>query len=172
MSMVDVIDTAITVAREQLNTSNITSTANRIISPINTQTVNASVQDLKGKLPVQKDPRLIAREAEANALEIKTTTERKLLNLKETTLERLKTTLNRLTLPTISFPPKLPLLNPKILQTSILAKQVKAAITLKQKLSRQNLKKASEVYEYPLSAVATTAPINSPLPITQSPSTR
>jgi hypothetical protein len=106
--------------------------------------------DLKALLPIQKDPELIIREQQAKVLNAKATAEEKLLTLEDEAIAKAKGLLKTLTIPVIKFPPKLPLLDPKVLQAIVIAKKVKLLEKLKQKLSRANLKRASKVYQYPL----------------------
>jgi hypothetical protein len=124
----------------------------------------AQIQNLKAQLPVIKDPRLIAREKEAEILEKKTMTERKLLNAEETALEKAKQLLKSFAIPTINFPPKLPAVNVKVIQTLLLAQKVKVLTALKQKLSRENLRKASKSYEFPLSPTSVSGTPDRKLP--------
>lgn len=154
--MADAIDAATAAASKRINLANLPSSPNFTIPPITPLNIPAalagakSLDDLKAKLPIQKDPQLIKLETEVKALEIKAEAERKLLELEEGALDAVKKQLIGLVLRTINFPPKLPLINPKILLALALAEKTQLLIQLKQKLSRANLKKASEVYTYPL----------------------
>jgi hypothetical protein len=133
------------------------------IPPINVPDISSL--NLKARLPIQKDPLLIAREQEAKVLAAKAVAEEKLLNLEENAIATAKGLLNKLAIPTISFPPKLPLINPKVLQALVIAKKVKLLEKLKQKLSRENLKRASKVYQYPLKPPTIPPPPTLNLPI-------
>jgi len=109
--------------------------------------------DAKDLLPTEADIELQKRKLEASALEKKAELDKLLSLSTEDAIEKLKELLNGLTLPTINFPPKLPVLDPKILQAVEIAKQVKELYKKRQQLSRENLLKGASTFEYPLSKV-------------------
>lgn len=137
----------------QQQTGNATEAASAAVDAAKSAAAS-KIQDLKSQLPVQKDPRLIAKEKEAELLEKKAMVEKLILEKKEEVLNNLKAKLNSFkipSLPALSFPPKRPIIDPKIIQALLLAKQVKNAIKERQKKTKETLKKAEKVYEYPLS---------------------
>ena len=109
--------------------------------------------DIKNSLPVEPDLELLQRKAEARVLEEKAKIEELLDVSKDDAIEMLKELLSGLSLPSLKFPPKLPVLDPKILQAVEIAKQIKELYKLKQTLSRESLLKGATTFEYPVSKV-------------------
>jgi hypothetical protein len=112
--------------------------------------LEAKRDGIRAKLPTTKDAALLKKQKEAEIQTKKTEAEQKALELKDKAVEDGKSKLKSFALSLIPFPPKLPLINPKILQAVAIAKQAKALIEERKKKSKENMKKNKEVYEYPL----------------------
>ena len=126
--------------------------------------LKTTVTDSIPKLPKIKNPILIAKQAEADAQKAQSEIKNKLLTQSHTSLDVVKKKLSSFKKPTVSFP-KLPLLDKKALQTSIVLKKIKQLAKDRQKASVENLKKSKDAFRYPMaSAQKTIAPIISDLP--------
>jgi hypothetical protein len=129
------------------------SASQSVVATTATSTTQTISENIKSALPIQKDPNLLAKEKEAEALKKKAEIEKLILERKEEIINKLRVKLNSLkipSLPPVPFPPKKPILDPKILQALLIAKQAKQAIEERQKKTRDSLKKAEKTFEYPL----------------------
>jgi hypothetical protein len=122
---------------------------------------NNNVEKLK-KLPITKDPVLIKKEKEAEVLKKKTEAEELKLNAKQILINEGKTKLKDFIVASIPFPPKLPFIDPKIIQAVDIAKQLKKLAGEKKETSKNNLEKGKETYTYPLTPVKKTEPTPEP----------
>jgi hypothetical protein len=123
-----------------------------------TQDANLLVSDkadllkdsLVGKLPLDKNPELILRQKQAEILEKKAKVDELLAVDAEEKIEELKATLKALALASLPGVPKLPVIDPKILQGVAIAKQIKALIKQRSALAKLALSKGKELYSYPV----------------------
>jgi len=123
-----------------------------------TQDVNLLVSDkadslkdsLAGNLPLDKNPELILRQKEAEILEKKAKVDELLAVDVEEKIEDLKAKLKALALASLPGVPKLPVIDPKILQGVAIAKQIKALIKQRSALAKSSLSKGKELYSYPI----------------------
>lgn len=112
----------------------------------------AAAEKLK-KLPTTKDPELVKTQAKAEAQKLKGELESKLQQEKDKKIEELKdkaSVLAPLVVPGIALFLKLPILDPKILATLAFLKAQQEFRELKQKASKENLKKAKENFTFPM----------------------
>lgn len=115
--------------------------------------IPAGVNDALKKLPLTKDPELLKQMAMAEAQKLVGEAQAKLQNEKETRIEELKSkalVLAPLAAAAVSLYLKLPILDPKILATLAFLKAQQEFRELKQKASKQNLKKAKETFTFPM----------------------
>jgi hypothetical protein len=153
--MSDPIENAIkTTASNNFNSikSTAVTSATSVITAVTPQEVTATLDKLK-KLPINKDPELIKKQLEANTLKKKAEAEQLVLNTKDTVIETAKEKLKELVLPAIPFPPKLPVIDPKILQAAAVGLQAKELWKQRKNLSKKNLQKGKETYSFPLKPV-------------------
>lgn len=109
-----------------------------------------AAMDKLNSLPMDKDPGVIKRQVEAKVQEAKAAAEDLQGKLKEVAIEEGKKKLNSLKILGIPIPPKLPLIDPKILGAVALLKQAKAAIKDRKKKAKKNLDKGRTLYKYDL----------------------
>lgn len=114
---------------------------------------NERYENIKDKLPTEKDVELIKRRARAKAIEKKAEVDRALEQASDLELDDLKELLAELQglLAPIGF--KLPVVSPKILQAVAIAKQAKELYKFRQVLSKENLKEGVEAYKYPIKKI-------------------
>lgn len=113
-------------------------------------------QNLNNKLnelPLDKDPLLIARQKEAEALELKAKVAQAQLISKDKAVELAKGGIKGAISGGIPGLPKLPVLDKKILEGVALAKQLKTLYKERGKVSRENLSKGKELYSYPIAQI-------------------
>lgn len=113
-----------------------------------------ALNDRLNSLPLDRDPELIKQQIEAEILKKKAELEQKILYYKETALESLREKLKMLIMFALTFPPKLPLIDPKTLQKRAIMMAHKEAMKLRSKTSIANLSKGKELYKYPLKNVS------------------
>lgn len=105
------------------------------------------------KLPTMKDKELIKKQLEAEVQKKKGELENKLQQEKDKKIEEMKdklATLAPLAAGALALYLKLPILDPKVLATIAFLKAQKELQDLKQKVSKENLKKAKENFTYPI----------------------
>jgi hypothetical protein len=118
-----------------------------------------SPEDLLGDLPLDVDPELLLRQKEAEALELQAKLQEKILVDKEEIIENTKEKITGLGKGILfSLLPKLPLIDPKILQAVALAKQIKSLYEQRKKISKENLSKGKELYSYPMTPITPEIP--------------
>ena len=105
---------------------------------------------LASKLPLDKNPELILRQKEAEILEKKAKVDELLAVDAEEKIEELKAKLKALALASLPGVPKLPVIDPKILQGVAIAKQIKALIKQRSALAKSSLSKGKKLYSYPV----------------------
>jgi hypothetical protein len=128
------------------------SSASKSIDAINTQRDN--LNNILNDLPTDVDPELLIRQQEARALEIKAKIQQDALVKKDEAIEQGKAIISNLKGKLISsLLPKLPTVDPKILQGIALARQIKKLYEERSKLSRENLSKGKELYSYPMQEI-------------------
>lgn len=139
----------------QAGVDSVSNTVNNIQTEINQleQQVTDQLDGLVSKLPTDKDTELIKRKIEAEKLEIKARLDAIKLNLKDVVLDELKEKVASIELPSIPFPPKIPVIDPKLLQAYAIAKQFKDLYKERQKLSRKNLERGKEIFSYPMKEI-------------------
>jgi len=108
----------------------------------------AAADKLKS-LPVNKDPELLKKQAEAEVLSKKAQAEQLALVAKDLAIEYGKKKLIELAIKSIPFP-KLPVLDPKIIQAVMLGLQAREMWKQRKSMSKDNLKKGKDAYSYPL----------------------
>jgi hypothetical protein len=111
-------------------------------------TRDAMVQDIQD-LPLIADAALLERRIQATQLEMQTIAQEKVETIKSELVDKLRSEIANITIPVLPIPPKLPLLNPKILQTTAMLRQLKQLITNRTAHSRTALKKGREMFSYP-----------------------
>jgi hypothetical protein len=114
-------------------------------------------QNLNNKLnelPLDKDPLLLARQKEAEALELKAKVAQSQLISKDKAVELVKGGIKGAISGAIPGIPKLPVLDKKILEGVALAKQLKKLYKERGKISRENLSKGKELYSYPITQIS------------------
>lgn len=112
----------------------------------------AAAEKLK-KLPTTKDPELLKKQAKAEAQKLRGEAEAKLQQAKDKKIEELKdkaSALAPLAMAGVALFLKLPVLDPKILATLAFLKAQEELRELKQKVSKENLKKAKENFTFPM----------------------
>ena len=143
--------------------NNIVGTANASIDQ-----TNAAADAAQAKLDAlakYKDPEFIKKEAEARVMALVADKQQELLAQK-TDIENQVT--EKLTLLTealalaltvyLAFPPKLPAIDVKALAKKAYAKTKKELQDLRQKVSKENLKKGKETFKYPMKPKELTIP--------------
>lgn len=113
----------------------------------------ASVQDKISKLPRTKDPELLKAQAKAEAQKLLGEAQTKLQQEKEKIIEQQKdkiATLASLASGAVGLFLKLPILDPKVLATLAFLRAQQEVRELKQKASKDNLKKAKENFTFPM----------------------
>lgn len=148
--MFDAIDKAVNLTKQKNSLLN-----DKLLNKNITENIKVpqNLQDKINKLPLQKDPRLIALEKEAEVLEKKAEVERKIELAKEFTLSDAKDKafeLGQSFLPTIPAIPAIPLVDPRLLAWLAYIKLKEQLKKAKQMVSKQNLKRSTEVFKYPL----------------------
>jgi hypothetical protein len=123
-----------------------------IASDIKNKT-NKNLNEKLNKLPLDKDPLLIARQKEAEALEIKAKVSEAKLISKDKAVELAKDGIKGTAVAGFPNIPKLPVLDKKILDGITLAKQLKNLYKERSKLSKENLKKGKELFSYPINKI-------------------
>lgn len=108
----------------------------------------AAADKLKS-LPINKDPELLKKQAEAEVLSKKAQAEQFALVAKDLAIEYGKKKLIELAIKSIPFP-KLPVLDPKIIQAVMLGLQARELWKQRKSMSKDNLKKGKDTYSYPL----------------------
>jgi hypothetical protein len=116
--------------------------------------INAAKDLLPVKeLPIQPDPELIKKEAEARAQEYRSQAEELIQQKKEEEINKLKRRLEQAAGPFISafgLFPKLDILNAKFLAYIAYVEAKQKIRDLKQKASKENLKKSKEAFTFPM----------------------
>lgn len=108
-----------------------------------------STDELLKQLPIQEDPELLLKKKEAESLEKKIELEELKKQVEEDSIEFAKEQLKKLVTQFVPIP-KLPVIDPKIIQAALLAKKIKDQKKEKQKNVKANAKKAKEIYTYPM----------------------
>lgn len=103
--------------------------------------------EILSKLPIQQNPEVLLKQKEAEALEKKVEFEETKRKIEEDSIGFAKEKLKELALQFIPIP-KLPTIDPKIIQAALLAKKIKDQKKEKQKNLRANAAKAKEIYSY------------------------
>ncbi len=160
--MTDLINDAIAKARS-LNTEMATTATTQLNSATTAASAAAqaqinNAQNVIENLPIDKDPELIKRQAEAAILKKKAEVEELVALKKEEAIQQLKTKLSSLTVPSIPFPPKLPSVNAALLQGKAILQQAKELAKQKAKESRENLEKGIELYSFPVTTLEKVPP--------------
>lgn len=152
--MSDAIGNAINKAKASSAgvTTDITQSSADIVSDIKNKT-NKNLNEKLNKLPLDKDPLLIARQKEAEALEIKAKASEVKLISKDKAVELAKDGIKGAVVAGFPNIPKLPVLDKKILDGIALAKQLKNLYKERSKVSKENLKKGKELYSYPIGKI-------------------
>jgi hypothetical protein len=101
------------------------------------------------ELPLKKDPQLLKQQIKAEASKKKSKADQLLQTGKQVALEQSKLILKQLAKKALASL-KLPVIDPKILHTVILAKQKKQEMKQRQEQSRENLKKNRELFKFPM----------------------
>lgn len=128
------------------------SSAGKALDSINAK--NDRLNTTLNELPTDTDPALLARQKEAETLELKAKIQEDTLVKKDEIIEEGKEVISNLKGRAISsFLPKLPAIDPKILQGVALARQIKKLYEERSKISRENLSKGKELYSYPIQEV-------------------
>lgn len=148
--MFDAIDKAVNLTKQKNSLLN-----DKLLNRNITENIKVpqNLQDKINKLPLQKDPMLIALEKEAEVLEKKAEIERKIELAKEFTLSDAKDKafeLGKSFLPTIPTIPPIPLIDPRLLAWLAYIKLKEQLKKAKQMVSKQNLKRSTKVFKYPL----------------------
>lgn len=147
--MIDPLDIATSLAKTKLsNMAN--DKATTAIS--NVLPKKLDVDKLK-KIPLTKNPELLKQQAKAEAQKIIGEKQNELQQLKEKKTEELKdkaAKLASLAVGAVSLFIKLPILDPKLIATIAFLKAQKELREAKQKISKENLKKAKENFTYPI----------------------
>lgn len=113
----------------------------------------ASINDKLAALPMDKDPDVIKRQAEAKILEARAKAEELVIKAQEIAIEEVKKKLNSLKIPSLPFPLKLPLIDPKILGAAALLKQAKQLVAAKKKKIKKNLEDGRKLYRYDMKKI-------------------
>jgi len=152
--MSDVIGNAINKVKANSAgvTTDLSESSADIASDIKNKT-NKNLNEKLNKLPLDKDPLLIARQKEAEALEIKAKVSEAKLISKDKAVELAKDGIKRTAVAGFPSIPKLPVLDKKILDGITLAKQLKNLYKERSKISKENLKKGKELYSYPIGKI-------------------
>jgi hypothetical protein len=133
----------------KLSTPNMNGTVDNIA----TSQVTAATDSAQAKLDAlakYKDPELIKKEAEAKAMTLVADKQQEILAQKAEIEKQVAEKLTLLLNLYLSFPPKLPAVNPKALAKKAYEKGKKELRELKQSLSKENLKNAKESFKYPM----------------------
>lgn len=101
-------------------------------------------------LPATKDPALIKKHAEAEAAKKQAELEETTLKTKDEAIQQLKNKINELEKPVLAFPPKIPIIDPKILAFVSFATQAKELIKKRKEASKKNVTTGKEVYKFPM----------------------
>lgn len=147
--MIDPLDAATNLAKTKL-ANMATDKAAQAIS--NAVPKNINLDKLK-KIPLTKDPELLKQQAKAEAQKIVGEKQNEIQQLKEKKIEELKdkaAKLAPLAAVGVALFLKLPVLDPKLLATIAFLKAQKELREAKQKISKENLKKAKENFTYPI----------------------
>jgi hypothetical protein len=105
------------------------------------------------KLPTIKSPEIVKKQIEAEVHQKKVEAEVIIQNAKALAIDTAKTKLKEGfvgLLPKLPAIPKLPILDPKILAQLAYAKAKQEVVDLRQKVSRENLKKSKEAFTFPM----------------------
>jgi hypothetical protein len=156
--MSDAISNAINAAKTSA-VSTMSSTANTAASSAISAAsaavppgATAAAEKLK-KLPITKDPELLKQQAKAEAQKLAGEVQNKLQQEKDKKIEELKDKavfLGPLLAAGVALYLKPPILDPKALATVAYLKAQKELRELKQKVSKDNLKKAKETFTFPM----------------------
>jgi hypothetical protein len=128
------------------------STAEIKTSPYVAQ-VGELVDTRVAKLPTIKSPEIVKKQIEAEVHQKKVEAEVIIQNAKALAIDTAKTKLKEGfvgLLPKVPAIPKLPILDPKILAQLAYAKAKQEVADLRQKVSRENLKKSKEAFTFPM----------------------
>jgi phage host-nuclease inhibitor protein Gam len=148
----DAIDSAIKRATEKSNLVNLVKKSTEFVEiPINTNS-NSKIKDL----PLEKNTDLIKKQLEAEYLRKKAEVEEYALGKKDELIELGKQKIIEIAVTKLPSLPKLPIIDPKILQSVTIAKQLKELYKQKQTSGRENLTKGKMAYTYPLKAIIET----------------
>lgn len=150
--MSDPIDTAVNLAKNNKSRLLETGKTAAISAASNIIANNSKLSKLK-KLPTTKDPELLKQQAKAEAQKLIGEKQNELQQIKEKKIEELKDKASKLG-PLLALGVglflKLPTFDPKLLATIAFLKAQKELRELKQKVSKENLKKAKENFTYPI----------------------
>lgn len=108
------------------------------------------ISNFKDTLPLEVDRELLERRIEAKKQKIQSEIDQLKLEAEERAIEFAKQKLEEFALGKLPEIPKLPVIDPKIIQTVLLFNREKLFETLKQITTRENLKKSREVFTYPI----------------------
>lgn len=166
--MSDPIDTAVNLAKNNKSRLLETGKTAAISAASNIIANNSKLSKLK-KLPTTKDPELLKQQAKAEAQKLIGEKQNELQQIKEKKIEELKDKASKLG-PLLALGVglflKLPAFDPKLLATIAFLKAQKELRELKQKVSKENLKKAKENFTYPIKP-PTPSPTPPPPPLAE-----
>ena len=115
----------------------------------------AMLGDKLSKLPLDKNPELIRREVEAQVLQKQAEAQRLLLMSRDEAIEEgKKRILAYAKIPPLPYPVRLPVLNPKLLLATVLAKAMIFLKEQRQNISKNLLKRGEKTYKYPMTPPA------------------
>lgn len=140
------------------------------LSRVNKEETLSKVDTIKdekiSKLPIVKNLDLIKKQKEAEFHTKKTELERKKQELEEIGVDDVKAKLKGFATQTVksSLLPKLPTVDPKFLAAISFAKKLKEVRDKKQQVSKENLKKSTEMYTFPIKKVSPVTEPPTPLP--------
>lgn len=146
----------IVTAAQTTNNQLVVNKASEALTKLNTLEITplvSTVAQSLPKLPVQIDSSLLKKIAEARAQTIKAEAELLLQKAKEEELTNLKNRVNRLAPAFPSLPGfflKLPITDPKYLAHLTFLEAKERIRELKQKASKENLKKSKEAFTFPM----------------------
>lgn len=134
--------------------TNQVATANAVIDSVNKQLENLDRLNQLKELPIQPDPELLKKEAMARAQTLRSDAETMLQQRKEEEINKLKEKAEALIPPALikaaGLLPVLPILDPKILAWLAYQKIKQEIKNLKQKASKENIKRSKEAFTFPM----------------------
>lgn len=152
--MTDLIDTAVNLVKSKaskLGSTSKTTAINAATESISSSIANNSTLNKLKKLPITKDPDLVKQQANAEVQKLVGEKQNELQQVKETQVEEAKDKIAKLAplaIAGVGIFTKLPILDPKVLATIEFLKKQKQLREEKQKISKENLKKAKENFTY------------------------